>query len=170
VNDFRDKLRLRLRGNLPGDRGIDHGRLMHEIFENIITPGDIEKAVMQKHLEGMIGKEEAGQMIGEITRMTGTAGIAGWFDGTWKVRNEAAILHRGGKTRRPDRVMIKEGRVIVVDYKFGENVQPRYRNQVRRYMDDLRAMGYESVKGYVWYPLSGIIDEVDRIPQELEFE
>jgi ATP-dependent helicase/nuclease subunit A len=170
VNDFRDRLQLRLRGNLLGDKGIDHGRLMHGIFENIITLDDTESAVMQKQREGVIGKDEAGQLIAEIKRMTGAPGVAGWFDGSWKVRNEATILHRGGKTRRPDRVMIKEKQVIVVDYKFGENVQPRYRNQVRRYMDDLAGMGYESLKGFVWYPLSGILDEVTSISQELEFE
>jgi hypothetical protein len=31
-------------------------------------------------------------------------------------------------------------------------------------------MGYNNLKGYVWYPLSGVIDEVDMINPELEFE
>jgi ATP-dependent helicase/nuclease subunit A len=68
--------------------------------------------------------------------------VAHWFDGTWRVRNETAILMKGGKTVRPDRVMIKDDQVIIVDYKFGEQLQPRYRNQVRRYMGELREMGY----------------------------
>ena len=175
VNDFRGKLRLRLRGNLfissdmdAGTR-IDHGRLMHEIFENIITSRDIEKAVMHKCHEGIIGREEALEMVAEIRRMTGGSEVARWFDGSWRVRNETSILHKGGKTRRPDRVMVKDGQVVVVDYKFGENVQPRYRNQVRRYMKDLREMGYDNLKGYVWYPLRGIIDQVEMINPELEF-
>ncbi len=175
VNDFRDKLRLRPYGNLffsdDNDIGkrIDHGRLMHEIFEHIITSGDIKKAVMQKSREGIITREEAMEMIGTITGITGKKEVAHWFDGSWRVRNETAILLKGGKTRRPDRVMIKEGQVVVVDYKFGQHVQPRYRNQVRRYMDELREMGYNNLKGYVWYPLAGVIDEVDMNP-ELEFD
>jgi ATP-dependent helicase/nuclease subunit A len=176
VNDFRDKLRLRPYGNLffsdDNDIGkrIDHGRLMHEIFENIITSNDIKKAVMQKSRQGIITREEAMEMIGTITGITGKKEVAHWFDGSWRVRNETAILLKGGKTRRPDRVMVKEGQVVVVDYKFGEHVQPRYRSQVRRYIDELKEMGYNNLKGYVWYPLSGVIDEVDMINPELEFE
>jgi ATP-dependent helicase/nuclease subunit A len=66
--------------------------------------------------------------------------------------------------------MIKDDQVIVVDYKFGEQLQPRYRNQVRRYMGKLREMGYSNLKGYIWYALSGTIDEVDMINPELEFD
>jgi ATP-dependent helicase/nuclease subunit A len=176
VNFFKDKLRLRPYGNLffsdDQDIGkrIDHGKLMHEIFEGIITTKDIAKAVMQKSHAGIITREEAGEMIRTITAITGKKEVSHWFDGSWMVRNETAILLRGGKTRRPDRVMIREGKVVVVDYKFGENVQPRYRNQVRRYMNELKQMGHTNLKGYVWYPLSGIIDEVDMINPELEFE
>ena len=37
-----------------------------------------------------------------------------------------------------------------MDYKFGKE-EPSYRTQVRRYMDLLRAMGYEQVLGYLCY-------------------
>jgi ATP-dependent helicase/nuclease subunit A len=176
VNNFRDKLRLRPYGSLffsdDQDIGkrIDHGRLMHEIFENIITSKDIVKAVMQKVHAGIITRDEAGEMIGTITAITGKKEVSHWFDGSWMVRNETAMLLKGGRTRRPDRVMMREGQVVIVDYKFGEHLQPRYRNQVRRYMNELRQMGHMNLKGYVWYPLIGTIDEVDMINPELEFE
>ncbi|MFP4367456.1 MAG: 3'-5' exonuclease, partial [Bacteroidales bacterium] len=175
VNDFMNKLRLRPYGNLffsgnpdTGKR-IDHGKLMHEIFENIITSKDIEKAVMQKCHEGIISRNEAREMIDIIRSITGKKEVARWFDGSWRVRNETAILLKGGKTRRPDRVMIKEGQVVVVDYKFGGQLQARYKNQVRRYMTELKEMGYRNLKGYVWYPLIGKMDEVDIINPELDF-
>ncbi len=176
VNDFSNKLRLRPYGNLffSGDQDtgkkIDHGKLMHEIFEYIITSKDIEKAVMQKRREGIINKEEALEMTATIREITGKKEVAGWFDGSWRVRNETAILFKDGKTRRPDRVMVKDGQVVVVDYKFGEHLQQRHSNQVRRYMSELREMGYSNLKGYVWYPLTGVIDKVDVINPEPEFE
>ena len=176
VNNFKNKLRLRPYSNLffsddqeIGKR-IDHGKLMHDIFENIVTFKDIEKAVMQKSNDGIITKSEAVDLIGTISDIASRKNVAHWFDGTWRVRNETAILMKGGKTVRPDRVMIKDDQVIVVDYKFGEQLQPRYMNQVRRYMGELREMGYNNLKGYVWYALNGTIDEVDMINPRLEFD
>ena len=54
------------------------------------------------------------------------------------------------QTRRPDRVMIRDGRVIVVDFKFGKHSEA-YNEQVRGYMSLLRDMGYTDVEGYLWY-------------------
>ena len=52
---------------------------------------------------------------------------------------------------RPDRVMIKEDEVIVVDYKFGEQVESKYVKQVQRYVNGIRGMGYDNVQGYLFY-------------------
>ena len=38
------------------------------------------------------------------------------------------------QTRRPDRVMMKDGEVIVVDFKFGKK-RKTYNKQVKEYMD-----------------------------------
>ena len=84
-----------------------------------------------------------------------------WFDGTFRVFNEASIVTGEGDTYRPDRVLIAPdgSRVVVVDYKFG---QPRHahRRQVRNYMDLLSHMGYPSVEGWLWYVTDG---EVVRV-------
>jgi ATP-dependent helicase/nuclease subunit A len=166
VNYFRDKLKLRIYGNLFFDgegkagKRIAHGRLMHEIFEKIITADDVEKAVMGKYHEGMIFAEEVVPLAGEIKKLISDKRIAHWYSGSRKVRNETGILLKTGKTRRPDRVMISEGEVVVADYKFGEHNQPGYAGQVRRYMKELKNMGYKNVKGFVWYVLSGELDEV----------
>ncbi len=166
VNDFRDKLKLRLYGSLffdsEGEAGkrIAHGRLMHEIFEKIITADDVEKAVTGKYHEGMIFADEVVPLAGEIKKLISDKRIAHWYSGNWRVRNETGILLKTGKTRRPDRVMISEGEVVVADYKFGEHSRPGYAGQVRRYMKELKNMGYENVKGFVWYVLSGELDEV----------
>ena len=172
VNDFRDKLKLRLYGSLffddEGEAGkrIAHGRLMHEIFENIITADDTERAVMHKCHEGMIAADEVAPLTREIKKLISDKRIAHWYDGSWRVRNETGILLKTGRTRRPDRVMIREGEVVVADYKFGEHDRPGYAGQVRRYMEELNNMGYENIKGFVWYVIAGELDEVKLNIQE----
>lgn len=51
------------------------------------------------------------------------------------------------QTRRPDRVMMKDREVIVVDFKFGKK-RKTYNKQVKEYMDLLSDMGYEHIRGY----------------------
>ena len=76
--------------------------------------------------------------------------------------NECAILYwENGElqTRRPDRVMMKDGEVIVVDFKFGKPY-PEYDEQVREYMSLLQEMGYTQVSGYLWYVFYNQLEEI----------
>lgn len=57
---------------------------------------------------------------------------------------------RGVANPTSDRVMMKDGQVVVVDFKFGkENLQ--YNKQVKGYMQLLTKMGYKNITGYLWY-------------------
>jgi ATP-dependent exoDNAse (exonuclease V) beta subunit len=67
-------------------------------------------------------------------------------------------------TYRPDRVIIQPDKVIVVDYKFGELHQEKYKQQVKRYMDLLKQMGYQNIDGYLWYLRDK--DEIVKIGDE----
>ena len=74
-----------------------------------------------------------------------------WFSPELKTLNEVAIIDFFGNTNRPDRVLVDgEGRVTVIDFKFGEEDE-KYSGQVRRYMRLFREMGYGEVSGYIWY-------------------
>lgn len=81
-----------------------------------------------------------------------------WFSPELKTLNEVAIIDSFGNTNRPDRVLVdEEGRVTVIDFKFGEEDE-KYSGQVRRYMRLFREMGYGEVRGYIWYvPIDKII-------------
>ena len=75
----------------------------------------------------------------------------GWFSPEAKVLVECPIIAPDGEEYRPDRVVMHpDGRVTVVDYKFGEQKEG-YRRQVLRYENLYRKMGYEKVDGYLWY-------------------
>ena len=130
---------------------IDRGTLYHNILSGIKTKADVEPVLLRNVAEGVIKKTEQAVMLKEIESFLEQPGVGDWFSGDWEVRNEATIIHPGGQMLRPDRVMIRQHEVVVVDYKFGETEKPAYMMQVRRYMDSLRAMGYASVTGWIWY-------------------
>jgi ATP-dependent helicase/nuclease subunit A len=71
--------------------------------------------------------------------------------------NKSFLYNRD--SRRPDRVMMSQEKVIVLDYKFGE-AHNAHQKQVQQYTDLLRKMGHASVKGYLWYVQTNQVAEV----------
>ena len=55
-----------------------------------------------------------------------------------------------GSTKRPDRVILKDDKAIIVDFKFGLE-KTDYINQVRNYRKLLTEMGYKNVEAFLWY-------------------
>lgn len=85
-----------------------------------------------------------------------------WFSPELKTLNEVAIIDSFGNMNRPDRVLVdEEGRVTVIDFKFGEEDE-KYSGQLRRYMRLFREMGYGEVSGYIWYVPSDKIIQVSE--------
>lgn len=55
--------------------------------------------------------------------------------------------------------MMKDGQVVVVDFKFGKE-NKKYNKQVKGYMQLLSRMGYKNITGYLWYVEEEIIEKV----------
>jgi RecB family exonuclease len=76
--------------------------------------------------------------------------LAPYFAPHVKVLNETSILFPDGSLLRPDRVVFLEDKVVVIDYKTGE-AHAAHKEQIERYCEGVRNMGYENVEGYVLY-------------------
>lgn len=149
------KLKLHWEDYLDFDRSevllrVNYGKLMHEIFEEIVSFDDIEAAVKKKVLEGKLpANEEVGirdKIAGQISRN----GIKEWFSKGNEVLTEASILMPRAGVKRPDRIILKDGKTIIVDFKFGEE-NPHYLSQIRQYKLLLAEMGYSNIEAYLWY-------------------
>ena len=75
------------------------------------------------------------------------------------VMKETEILLPSGNTRRPDRVILKDGKVIIVDFKFGQE-SPHHINQMKQYRKLLSDMGYDETEACLWYVDSNIFIRV----------
>ena len=139
------------------------GILMHKAFEQADDRQQIYEAVQRMRDDGTLSPGEAEALRGMIARALAHPVAGEWFGGGWqRVRNENEIIVPGaGSTRRPDRVMIRGTRAVVVDYKFGSREPGRYRRQVGEYLGLLRQMGYTECEGYLWYVKLGEIEKVE---------
>ena len=143
---------------------IRQGQLLHTLFASIDTKKDLPAAIERLLFEGVIESTEKAE---EIKKMAEKAlnlnEVKDWYSGEWTLYNECSIIYndKQGKmqTKRPDRVMMKEDEVVVIDFKFGKK-KPEYSTQVREYMSLLSEMGYTGIKGYIWYVYSGELENV----------
>ena len=146
-------------------RFINRGRLLHTLFSAIRTEADIEDAISRLVFEGVIGRQETEDEIRELTKQAfELPQVKEWYDGTWRLFNECDIIWKENgelRTRRPDRVMMKDGRLVVVDFKFGKPSK-KYNRQVKDYMQLLTRMGYDpkQMEGYLWYVTEGRTEKV----------
>ena len=146
------------------DKYIRQGQLLHNLFSVIRTTDDVPPAIERLRFEGII---ESAQQEEQIRKLTEWALrhplVKEWYSGRWELYNECAIIYREKgvlQTRRPDRVMMKDGEVIVVDFKFGKK-RKAYNKQVKEYMDLLSDMGYEHIRGYLWYVFNNELEEIE---------
>jgi ATP-dependent exoDNAse (exonuclease V) beta subunit len=157
-----NRLRLRLNSSkfALGKDSRKQGAQMHEILSAIRTLDDINSAIEDFRQRGLVNTEEAATLAADFNKLLRRPEVAHWFDGRYTVMNEAEILSSPVASHRPDRVMIKENAVIIVDYKFGLMESRQHHDQVRTYIDLVRRMGYESVEGFLWYITLDKIEEV----------
>ena len=143
---------------------IRQGQLLHTLFASIDTREDLPSAIERLLFEGVIESAEKAEEIRKVAeRALSLDEVKDWYSGEWTLYNECSIIYNDeqGKmqTRRPDRVMMKDDEVVVVDFKFGKK-KPEYSTQVREYMSLLSEMGYADIKGYIWYVYSGELENV----------
>lgn len=143
-------------------RFIDRGKLLHNLFSIINKESDIDTAINRLEFEGVIDATEEDEIRAFAHKAFDIPQIKTWYSSDWQLLNERSIIwsdHGKIMNRRPDRVMVKENKLIVVDFKFGKR-ETKYKNQVKGYMNLLKEMGYQNINGYLWYVTEGIIESV----------
>jgi len=133
-----------------------NGTVLHGILSEVVTLSDLPNAVRRAFEAGEIDAGQEEEYLNILTQRI--SAHPEWFpaDGT-EVLNEAQLIDTDGNPYRPDRVLVKDGAVTVIDYKFGEKNR-RYHRQVARYADIYRRMGYSEITPIIWYVLA---DEVE---------
>ena len=155
-------LRLRGKGYFFDNEQRKYGMLMHEVLSRVRIPGDVPSAVSQYRIQGIINRAEEEQLVRQIQDYLDNPEVQHWYDGKARILNEVDILFGKGLSKRPDRVMIYENEVVILDYKFGEKENRNYHSQVRSYVHLVQEMGYSCVSGYLWYVTLGRIECVER--------
>jgi len=126
-----------------------NGTVLHGILSEVVVPSDLPAAVKRAVECGDLDKSKEEETLELLAKRI--AAHPGWFpEGGAEVLSEVSLVDVDGREYRPDRVIVKDGKVTVIDYKFGEH-ENRYRRQVAHYSDIYRKMGHEVAESAIWY-------------------
>lgn len=132
------------------------GTRMHEVLSRVGDVSQLEEVFNQARQEGLIGDSEDWNAITtRITEGFRDPIVASWFKADNIIYNECSIagINKEGQpdVLRPDRVVMNNGCITVVDYKFG-HPSKYYDQQVKAYMEFMQCMyPQHEIKGYLWY-------------------
>ncbi len=158
--DKRLELSTKAANYIEDDSSRLNGILMHEILSRVLTKEDIRDSLEDAQKQGKFLPSTYQQTYDQLVEKIESVEHLGWYDRASEVLNEASIISPTGDLYIPDRVVIKDGAVKVIDYKFGKLFSAKYKKQVLRYMALLKEMGYDDVSGFIWYFQSNKVEEV----------
>ena len=139
-----------------GSIGIDasarrKGVVLHNILSCVEYAEDVESAVADAVRNGDLTENQGIEASNFLMDAIDSVESYGWFSEKAKsVRNEASIIDTDGNVYRPDRVIENDGRIMIIDYKFG-TAEKFYRKQVSKYAALYSELGYKNVEAYLWY-------------------
>ncbi|MFA9389099.1 MAG: UvrD-helicase domain-containing protein [Prolixibacteraceae bacterium] len=130
---------------------INQGKLFHELLSFLKTREDLSMAIQHLIVSGKIAASESPRFKHDVEVLLDHPKASDWFNASYKVLNEKTIIAPGFALSRPDRIMLRENKIIVVDYKSTDLVRSNHQRQVLSYVESIKEMGYSQVEGYVWY-------------------
>ncbi|MCD4760741.1 PD-(D/E)XK nuclease family protein, partial [bacterium] len=132
------------------DRNKEWGNLVHALLANIITYDDVENAVEDFFIKGIIDKTEKDKLLEKIIQLVMDTKVKPFFEKNLNIKTETEILLPNGQTFRPDRLILSGNKAIVIDYKTGKS-EEKHKKQINHYARLIEEMGYKKVEKYLLY-------------------
>ena len=142
---------------------MEEGTLCHDSFAHIRKADELDAVLRDFETRGLIASDEQREKLRDLisSAWKGNETMRDWFTAPWELRLEEAI-YIDQRELRPDRVMIKGSKAVVLDYKFITQQRPGHILQVRDYVSALRRMNYTDVEGWLWYAFGNKLVKVER--------
>lgn len=138
----------------PDQTQREHGLLVHALLSRVQYADEVDEVLAQAVATGLVTSMEANAVADQLRSLLTRDHVAQWFTRDWDVKTEIPILSPTQPDVRVDRLMIRDKKAVVIDYKTGE---PRASDeeQVASYMSILREMNFTEVEGFVLYLATG---------------
>lgn len=120
---------------------VEMGNLIHFAMSKVGTKEDVPKVINEITSTGELPIESAPYVAQKMKEIVGHPQLSSFYSTSYEVRNEQELLLTSGKILRPDRIMLRNNKASVIDYKTGKKA-PSHKEQIVSYADALKDMGY----------------------------
>jgi len=137
------------------------GNYVHEILSQIKSKKDIPFAIHRLNVTEQLYSEQSllAQLKHTTEQVWDLMELKGWNDASYLIKKEPDLCDENGASHRPDRVLIKNKKAIVIDFKTGV-ADEDYKDQVRAYCELIKNTGITETEGYLIYTTSNVIEQV----------
>ena len=139
-------------------KAIAYGNLVHEILSKVKTKNDISDVVNQYLYNGTITNSEEQKITITLNKIVNHPQLILYFSQNNQVYNEQEILSSDRNIIIPDRLIVNENKVTIIDYKTGKP-DKKHHNQILNYAKVLKDLGYLIEKTILVYINNEIIVE-----------
>ena len=130
------------------------GSLFHSIMAEINYDFQVEKALNDFYLRGLINDEEKKSFLVSINLIVNDPLLHDLFSLNVEVLNEREVVLRDQSILKPDRVVFHDsGLISIIDYKTGEQSN-KHKIQLREYASSMEELGLKVKNLFLVYTLS----------------
>jgi ATP-dependent exoDNAse (exonuclease V) beta subunit len=129
----------------------EKGILIHYILAKIKSLDDVAMAIESACNEGLLNTNAVTETNELIQQIISHPQLHDFFKPNINVKTEAEILGFNGSILRPDRLIIENKHITIIDYKTGEQQDDKYAQQLQTYEDACLALGFTSITKYLVY-------------------
>jgi len=134
------------------------GKQFHSIMEQSESPEKAQLLIEEGMKTGLIAvnfKEALSGMVGSFYENEAVKALLE----SGKHLNERTLLVDENTRLRPDKLIVKDKKAVVLDFKTGAAL-PKHETQIRQYAEVLQQIGYEEVEAYLYYSM---VNELEKV-------
>jgi ATP-dependent exoDNAse (exonuclease V) beta subunit len=155
VKNWREVVHLKNSSNQLWDIDLDRkewGTQLHLWLSKIHYLDQKDTVLKELSKDNSVSVAIKNMLIERIVNIFKNEEIKPFFGTDWLVKTETEILLPSGETYIPDRVIIKDSQVKVIDYKTGSILKlETHKSQLINYANILNRMGYDNIELYLIY-------------------
>lgn len=131
------------------DRKRKFGTQLHLLLASIHSQNEIVSKSEELLLKGKISPDLKEDLLHQANALFQDDHFNSYFEAD-EILNERVIIDQDGQQHIPDKILLRGNEVLIVDFKSGEE-QDKHFKQVGNYIQLLREMGHENVRGELFY-------------------
>ena len=123
------------------DEARNRGNLIHDLMAKVYTMEDIQTVVAAMVVNGQIPQMESSTYEELARKIVSHEKLSSYYTKNVKSLNEIELLDIDGTIIRPDKMVVSNENVVLIDYKTGAQ-SPSHKNQLQHYEEIISKMGY----------------------------